>query len=105
MNFGAVEAGSAAANTVPVSCASVGLEVADRVAVRHAGGPALELAGVTGAHAPAPPSALGFHHCRLTAPSRSQSLMLTPLNVFAIEVFTSKYEPALNVGAPTGLLA
>src|ERR1035437_8567030 len=94
---GTVAAGSAPANTVPERSAIVGEEDEPRVAVTHCGGPAEQLSGGTGRQAEP------FHHSRLVAPLRLQSVMVRLLKLLPEATPTSRYSPdAAQVGLPTG---
>ena len=78
------------ANTVPVSCASVGLVVASTVIVRHGGGPAVYAVFETGSHAPLPPLAVGSHHWAAAAPGMPQSWIVSEVKLFGVDACTSK---------------
>jgi hypothetical protein len=91
-------------NTVPVTCAKVGLLVELRVTERHGGGPDVTTGvGVTACHDPAPLFAAGLNHSRPVPPLRLQSLIVAEVKALPEESATSKYAPdEVKEGAVTG---
>jgi hypothetical protein len=91
-------------NTVPVTCARVGLLVVLRVTDRHAGGPVTATGvGVTTCQDPAPLFAAGLNHSRPVPPLRLQTLMVAEVKALLEENATSKYDPdGVKGGAVTG---